>query len=146
MTSCQSNYKADIKALLPFANKHAFSAVHCVFEVITLATKPWLLPMKLQCIAVSTYINVATRLIRLTCSRGFSGAKLVHQQHPGSISSTCLCAAFTRTDPESAKSCLTSMSFFALLGSVPVKAACKMLVKLTPCRPLLFDMTLTASG
>ena len=145
MTSCQSNYKADIKALLPFANKHAFSAVHCVFEVITLDTKPWLLPMKLQCIAVSTYINVAARLIRLTCCRGFSGAKLVHQQHPGSISSTCLFAAFTRTDLKAQKAAQLQC-LFALLGSVPVKAACKMLVKLTSCRPLLFDMTLTASG
>ena len=47
----------------------------------------------------------------------------------GSISSTCLCTAFMHADSESAKSCLTWLSFFALLGSAYVKVAWKMLVK-----------------
>ena len=50
----------------------------------------------------------------------------------GSISSTCLRPALMRKDPESAKSCLTRLSLFALLGSARIKAARKMLVKLTP--------------
>ena len=44
----------------------------------------------------------------------------------GSISSTCLRAAYMPTDPESTKSC-----HFCALGSARVKAAHKMLVKLT---------------
>ena len=52
----------------------------------------------------------------------------------GSISSTCLGSAFTLTDPQSAKSCLTWLPF--CLGSACVKAASKMLVKLTPGRQL----------
>ena len=47
----------------------------------------------------------------------------------GSISSTCLYAAFTPADPKSSKSCLTWLSF---LGSAHVKAVGKMLVKLSP--------------
>ena len=50
----------------------------------------------------------------------------------GSISPMCLRAAFTPADPESAKKIVKLSSFFALLGSVCVKAACRMLVKLTP--------------
>ena len=49
-----------------------------------------------------------------------------------SISSTCLCAAFTQAGPKSAKSCLIWLSFFELLGSAHVKIAHKMMVKLTP--------------
>ena len=37
--------------------------------------------------------------------------KHISLHHLGSISSTCLRAAFTRTDPESAKSCLSWLSF-----------------------------------
>ena len=41
-------------------------------------------------------------------------------------------AAFTCTDPKSAKKTVKSSSFFALSGSSIVKAALRMLVKLTP--------------
>ena len=40
--------------------------------------------------------------------------------------------AFTLADPKSTKKLLNLMVFFALLGSARVKAACRMLVKLTP--------------
>ena len=43
-----------------------------------------------------------------------------------------LWAAFTHSDPESTKSCLIWLSFFALLGSVWLKAARRTLMKLTP--------------
>jgi len=42
-----------------------------------------------------------------------------------------LSAAFMRVDPKSAKKTDNLTVFFALLGSAPVKAAHKMLVKLT---------------
>jgi len=49
-----------------------------------------------------------------------------------SISPTCLNLAFMIQDPKSAKNTIkSSVSFFALLGSMPAKAACKTLVKLT---------------
>ena len=57
----------------------------------------------------------------------------------------CLRAAFTRTDPKSAKSCLTWLSFFALLGSVRVQAAHKMMVKLTPGLDGFRDKSLSSS-
>ena len=70
--------------------------------------------------------------------------------HQGSISSTCLRAAFTPVDPKSAKSCLSWLSFCAFGIWVRkshrhhtsrmsmVKAAHTMLVKLTPeLRPTL---------
>ncbi len=41
-------------------------------------------------------------------------------------------AAFVRTDHESAKKADNLTVFFALLGSAHAKAACKMLMKLTP--------------
>ena len=41
-------------------------------------------------------------------------------------------AAFTSADPKSAKKTVKLSSFFALLGYASVKAASKMLVKLTP--------------
>jgi len=50
----------------------------------------------------------------------------------GSISSTCLHAAFIPADPKSAKSCLSWLSFFALLGSLGAKSAYKILAKFTP--------------
>jgi len=40
-------------------------------------------------------------------------------------------AAFTCTDTKSAKKTVKSSSFFTLSGSVSVKAACRMLMKLT---------------
>ena len=40
-------------------------------------------------------------------------------------------AAFMRAGPESAKKLLDLTVFFALLGSACIKAACKMMVKLT---------------
>ena len=43
-------------------------------------------------------------------------------------------AAFTRADPKSTKKTVKLSSFFALLGSARVKAARKMLVKLTTPR------------
>jgi len=50
----------------------------------------------------------------------------------GSISSTCLGAAFTRTDPKSAIKTDGWTIFFPLLGYAFIKAALNMLVKLTP--------------
>ena len=41
-------------------------------------------------------------------------------------------AAFMCADPKSAKKTVKLSSFIALLGSARVKAACRMLVKLTP--------------
>ena len=41
-------------------------------------------------------------------------------------------AAFTHVDPKSAKKLLDLTVFFALLGSLCVKAACRTLMKLTP--------------
>jgi len=41
-------------------------------------------------------------------------------------------AAFIHADPESAKNIVKLEVFFALLGSVHVKAACETLMKLTP--------------
>ena len=50
----------------------------------------------------------------------------------GSISPMfVLQAAFTRADPKSEKKTAQVSSFFALLGSAHVKAACRMLVKST---------------
>jgi len=49
-----------------------------------------------------------------------------------SISSTCLCAALTRKDPKSVKRQSSHLCLFALLGSSHIKAAPKMLMKLTP--------------
>ena len=47
-------------------------------------------------------------------------------------------AAFTRADLKSAIKLLNLTVFFALLGSARIKAACKMLVKLTPvCTPAM---------
>ncbi len=40
------------------------------------------------------------------------------------------CAAFTHVDPKSAKN---TGKIFVLLGSACIKAACKMLMKSTPC-------------
>ena len=51
---------------------------------------------------------------------------------PGVNFTKVLKAAFTPADPESAKKTVKLSSFFALLGSSSVKAASKMLVKLTP--------------
>jgi len=45
-----------------------------------------------------------------------------------------LCAAFTGEDPESIKNHLHHQYIFMLLGSAPVKAACRALMKLTPGR------------
>ena len=42
-------------------------------------------------------------------------------------------AAFMPTDTKSAKKTVKLSSFFALLGSASVKAACRTLVKLNPC-------------
>jgi hypothetical protein len=53
--------------------------------------------------------------------------QLVHQV---SISSTCSQAVVTSADPKSAKMTVKASVLFALLGSVRVKAAIKMLVKL----------------
>ena len=51
-------------------------------------------------------------------------------------------AAFTRADPKSAIKLLNLTVFFALFGSAQVKAACRMLVKLTPgVSGMLTDLT-----
>jgi len=52
--------------------------------------------------------------------------------HQGSISPTCLRAAFTCPHPESAQKTVKSSVHFLLLGSVCLKAARKTLVKLIP--------------
>jgi len=52
----------------------------------------------------------------------------------GSISPKYLQADFTSADPKSAKRHSSHQWLFMLLGSMSVKAACKMLIKLTPCR------------
>ena len=49
-----------------------------------------------------------------------------------SISSICLRAAFKRADLKSAKKTVILSSFIAILGSARIKAAHRMLVKLTP--------------
>ena len=49
----------------------------------------------------------------------------------GSISPTFYKQLLRTQIPKAQKSCLTWLSFFALLGSACVKAACRMLVKLT---------------
>ena len=51
-------------------------------------------------------------------------------QPPGVNFINVLRAAFTLADPKSAKKTVKSISFFALLGSASVKAACRTLVKL----------------
>jgi hypothetical protein len=57
---------------------------------------------------------------------------LCSQGDPGVNFTNVLRAAFTREDPKSAKKLLNLIVFLALLGSVPVKAAHRMLVKLNP--------------
>jgi len=59
-----------------------------------------------------------------------SGTPLSGNQR--SILSIFLRATFTRTDPKSTKRESKFQYFFALLGSLYVKAALKMLMKLTP--------------
>ena len=51
---------------------------------------------------------------------------------PGVNFTNVLRAAFTRTDPKSAIKLLNLTVFHVLLGSARVKAACRMMVKLTP--------------
>ena len=53
-------------------------------------------------------------------------------------------AAFTHADPKSAKKTVKLSSFFALLGSACVKAAHRMLVKLTLAHLMLFAQELGA--
>ena len=53
-------------------------------------------------------------------------------RHLESISSTCLRAAFYAHRSSKHKKLFDLTVFFALLGSAHVKAACNMLVKLTP--------------
>jgi hypothetical protein len=50
----------------------------------------------------------------------------------GSISPTCVCAAFTGADPKNVKIQSSCQYLFALLRSACVKSASKMLMKLTP--------------
>ena len=61
------------------------------------------------------------------------------QQTPGADFTNILRAAFTRADPKSVKKLLYLTVFLALLGSLHVKAAHKMLVKLTPVKTNKFD-------
>ena len=57
---------------------------------------------------------------------------LVRLLYLGQFSPTCLRTAFRHADPESAKKQLDLTVFFALLGSASVKAARRMLMKVTP--------------
>ena len=57
------------------------------------------------------------------------------------MSPTCLRAALSFADPESTKSCLTWLSFFVLMGSLRVRAAGKMMMKLTPGLQVLRKQT-----
>jgi len=63
-------------------------------------------------------------------NRGF--VSYFHVGHQGSILPTFLRAAFTSKDPKSTKDSQVISALLQLLESAPVKAACKMLVKLTP--------------
>jgi len=56
-----------------------------------------------------------------------------------SISPTCLLEAFTHADPKSVKKTDNLTVFFTTLGSVYVKALCKMLMKLTLGRDACFE-------
>jgi len=58
--------------------------------------------------------------------------RCVWRPQPGINFINVLLKAFTRTDPESVKFQLSRQYLFTLLGSVPVKASKKMLMKLTP--------------
>ena len=68
-------------------------------------------------------------IIYLTCTP-FSHLD-VTQVYLGSISSTCLCTAFTLKNILKAQKAAW-VSLFALLGYACIKAACKILLKLTP--------------
>ena len=58
--------------------------------------------------------------------------RMLYGNRPRVNFTNILQAAITRTDPKSAIKLLNLTVFFALLGSAGVKAACRMLVKLTP--------------
>ena len=51
---------------------------------------------------------------------------------PGVNFTNILQAAFMHEDPKRAKKTIKLSSFYAILGSARVRAACRMLVKLTP--------------
>jgi len=53
-------------------------------------------------------------------------------QHGFFISPTCLQAAFMSADPKSTKGLSSHQCLFVIVGSALEKAACKILVKLTP--------------
>jgi hypothetical protein len=61
-------------------------------------------------------------LFKLTFGKGPSSK----ENNVVSISLTCLFAAFMQADPKNTKRTDSLTVFFALLGSVGVKAACKM--------------------
>jgi len=69
-------------------------------------------------------------------------SKMLVKLAPGFNFTNVLRTAFTGTDPKSTKNTAKLSVFFALLGSSPVKAACKTLMKLTPvhrrCSPETF--------
>ena len=65
----------------------------------------------------------------LTCSCSLLVGSMVR---PGVNFNNILWAAFMRADPKSAKKTVKLSSFIALLGSASVKAAFRMLMKLTP--------------
>jgi len=69
----------------------------------------------------------------LTCHR-YIGSKylLEHSHRPGVDSTNILHAAFAHAHPIGAKRQSSHQRLFVLLGSACVKAASKMLVKLTP--------------
>jgi len=57
---------------------------------------------------------------------------MTSQKTPGVNYSNIFREDFIREDPKRAKNTVKLLVFFALLGSVSIKAACKMLVKSTP--------------
>ena len=89
---------------------------------------------------VNSFPNTV-KILKKVYRRVKKGTKKLHvkcwwnSQHH-SISSTCLCAAFTPADPQNAKSCLSWLTFLLLLGLAYVKAARKHVDEIastTPC-------------
>ena len=71
--------------------------------------------------------EISINLLCKSCSR-----KMMIKLTSGLNFINVLRADFTHADPKSAKKTVKSSSFFALSGSASIKAARRMLVKLTP--------------
>jgi len=74
-------------------------------------------------------LKAFTTFERFTCS-GESGFR--PEQISGVNFANVLCAAFTLIDPENVRTQSSHHYYFTLLGSARLKAAQKMLMKLTP--------------